>query len=45
MKPFILVIGAAILVLGLIICQLKMLGKKQPNTEMLTRFYLMITSK
>jgi hypothetical protein len=45
MNIFILVVGAAILVLGLIIFQLRMFGKKHPNAEMLMRLYQMITSK
>jgi hypothetical protein len=35
--------GAAILVLGLIIYQLKQFGKKHPNADLLAHFYQMIT--
>jgi hypothetical protein len=46
MKTFILlVIGAAILVLGLIVWHLRLLAKRHPNAEMLARFYQMITSR
>jgi hypothetical protein len=44
MNAILLVLGAAILVLGLIICRLKMFRKKRPNAEVLVRFYQMITS-
>jgi hypothetical protein len=44
MNTFLFAVAAAILVLGLIICQLRMLDKKHPNAEMLARFYQMITS-
>jgi hypothetical protein len=45
MNTLILVTAAAILVLGLIICQLKLLGEKHPNAEMLARFYQIIAPK
>jgi len=46
MKTSILfVIGAAILVLVLIVWQLRLFDKKHPNAEMLIRFYQIITSK
>jgi hypothetical protein len=46
MKTFILlVIGAAILVLGLIVWHLRLFAKRHPNAEMLARFYQMITSR
>jgi hypothetical protein len=43
MNALLLIIAAAILVAGLILCQWKVLKKNQPNAEMLTRFYQMVT--
>jgi hypothetical protein len=45
MTTFLFAVSSAILVLGLIICQLRMFDKKHPNAEMLARIYQMITSR
>ena len=42
MNTFLLILGATILVLGLIGCQLKTYRKKHPNAELLMRIYQMI---
>jgi hypothetical protein len=45
MNTFLSVLGSAMLVVGLIICQLGRFKKKHPNAELLAHFYHMITPK
>ena len=42
MNTFFLILGAAVVVLGLIICQLKAFRKKHPHAEMLADLYQII---